>query len=356
LIITAFRNCIRTVLNLGILCALFACPVPVDAKDMSDLYTTEELIKSHYILELQTKRNFEILLSNILQSEPLSKDERKRATNIRLKMPLPLHGQHNDIMEFYAKGGEVVLPVLSVKFLHDIMLANAWLHLNGFDTRTIDYYVSMLKHKHRTEFEDAHYPKPFEALGLPSSDPYVLISTDKEVEYAYFGTTSVALGFIVAHEIAHVVYGHTIGGPRKTVKKRLEEEQKADAFAIRALSRMRLDLGALPIYLTLTLAWEQLAPGFLSPKHYEEFLENVRDHPLTAERVRAIGTEMYGNPTLYAQTLDTQALDDVRRVATNIQRLADLLERDNYLLTLSAIGIHGTLDYLQLRPIQGAPP
>ncbi len=61
----------------------------------------------------------------------------------------------------------------------------------------------------------------------------------------------------LAHELGHILLGHT--KPRKaTLKQRVQEEKDADAFALKAVSRIRPDAEAMVMYFSLTSIWTRV--------------------------------------------------------------------------------------------------
>ncbi len=303
----------------------------VDAKDMSGLYSTEELQTWHYILELQTQRNFEIV-----RTQGLSGKERQRASAVRLEMPL--RGPEKDVIEYFAENDTIVLPVLSLKFLNDILLANAWLYAHGYDPRTIDDYVSMLKYRKAADFSLGRYPRPLDVLEIPQSpEGGIILGSDPKVEYAFFAIANVASGFIMAHELGHVVLGHT----RKsagTFKERLREEQDADAFALRALSRIGSEVSVMMMFFTLTSSWSPMVADFPSREEYERFLREA-NHPVNGERIRALARRaMLEND---AQT---------QRIGQKMMLLGDLIDNESYQRALAARGRSASLSSLRRRP------
>lgn len=351
-----YRRVTRTATALLSLLMLTAVAEP---KDMSSLYTTQDLETWHYILELQTQKNFEILLS-----QGLDEKEKVKASGVRLEMPL--RGRHKDLIEFYAEGKTVVVPVLSLKFLNDVLLANAWLYLHKFDTRTVDEYVSMLKHNEAADFPGGRYPQPLDALGIPAQARLVPPG-DPEFKSAFFGTMVVTSAFIMAHELGHVVLGHATGGA-KTLKERLQQERDADSFALRTLSRIQPGTQSMVIFFTISAAWAPTITDFPSRKAYEQYLTQDADHPLTGERIRALGQEVYDNPGnfLFNEELrgETRSAEpptvepptaeniaSVKRGATNIIKLGDLVSDEKYQRNLAIDGIGTNLDRLKPRPL-----
>jgi hypothetical protein len=340
-----------------LLFALVFSALTAKAKDMSDLYSTQELETWRYILEAQTRANFEMLLS-----QGLDEREKLQVSGIRLEMPL--RGKQNDLLEYYAREKTIFVPVLSLKFLHDILLANAWLYLHGFDPRTVDEYVSMLKYNDRADFPGGRYPRPLEALGIPK-EAKIIPSGDREFERAFIGTMLVTSGFIMAHELGHVVLGHTTRLD-VTLQDRFRYEQDADAFALRALSRIRPDADNMVMFLTLTSAWVPIITDFPSREAYEQYLIKEADHPLTGKRIRALGREVYNNPRqfLFREELRGEMRDVERPTPENIARvqsfgtkiikLGDLVDDEAYLRSLAIRGLGTNLR--RLRPRRADAP
>lgn len=295
-----------------------------------------------YILELQTRRNFEILVS-----KGLAKDEVQRASSLRLEMPLETTG----LLDFWAKGDTVYVPVLSLKFLNDILLANAWLYYHGFDPGTIDEYVAMLKYRDASNFPGGRYPRPLDALGIPqSSEGGLIVGSDKEVEEAYFGSSNIASGFIMAHEIGHVLLGHTKQSG-KTVAERVRDEQAADAFALRVVSRVQPEVEYMTMYFSLTAVWSPNKPDFSSPQEYQAYLSTLADHPVTAERIRALGREAYKNPARFLYpNAPPENLARMQRLGLNVIKVGDLSDNEAEQKRLAIIGRYAPLVSVKPRP------
>jgi len=330
-----------------------------EAKDMSNLYSPEELQTWHSILESQTQQNFELLLS-----QGLDEQDKLKASGIHLE--IPLRGRQNDLMEFYADAKTVVIPVLSLKFLHDVLLANAWLYSHKFDPRTVDDYISMLKYNEAADFPHGRYPRPLDALRIPLEQPPIDPISDPQFYNAFMGSFLVTTGYIMAHEIGHVVLGHTTS-PATNLKDQLRQEQDADAFALRALSRIRPDVEGMMMYLTLTAGWGPLIVDFPSREAYEKFIIRNVDHPLTGERLRALGRVVYDHPEqfLFREELrgdmrnverpTPENIARVKRNGTNIIKLGDFVDDETYQRSLAIRGIGTSLDRLKPRPLPPAP-
>ncbi len=349
-------RCLRAARALiALLLLLMLGAIGAAAKDMSGLYSTQELETWHYILELQTRKNFDILLSQALDAK-----EKLRASGITLKMPL--RGRHGDLMEFYAQGKTVVVPVLSLKFLNDMLLASAWLYFHGFDPRTVDDYVSMLKYNDAADFHGGRYPQPSDALGIPR-EVWTGALSEGELKNAFYDTLVVTTGFIMAHEIGHVVLGHTARTDNVTLKERIRQEEDADAFAMRALSRIQPDVEGMAMFFTLMSAWTPMVTDFPSRTAYEQYLTTDADHPLTGERIRAMGRELYNNPKLFlfreelrgeVRNVERPTPENIareKRLGTKIIKLGDLVDDESYQRALAIRGLGTNLSGLRPRPI-----
>jgi hypothetical protein len=337
---------------IALLFFLFSNGPKVQAKDMSSLYDTSELETWHFILEPQTRRNFEILISRGL-------DDNQKANGQAISLQLPLVGRYKDVLEYYAHDKTIVVPILSLKFLHDLLLANAWLYINGFDFRTIDQYVSKLKYNEATDFPFKRYPKPLPALGIPAEAR--LPPWPPDLETTYMSSATVASCFIMAHEIGHVVLGHTTN-PATTLKGRLREEEDADAFALRALTHIRPDVADMSMFLSITSAWAPMITDFKSREAYEQFLTQETDHPITGERIRALGTQIRNNPRLFLwreeyrgavrKSADLPTPENIARVQRRgemIIKLGDQADDEEHQRNLAIHGIGTSLDSLKPR-------
>lgn len=165
----------------------------VQAQDVSLLYSTSELqrIGNRY------QPNLRGLWEQDLLSR-LTRDERVRAGNVTLN--LPLVGAARYPLEFYSdpSSRQVFLPIASVKFMDDLAVAFAYYGKMGCDTGTVSDYAAVLRFRP----QDAK-GSPLDTLGVPRSaldDPFVNDVAQKILKSTIF--------FVMAHEYAHVMYQH----------------------------------------------------------------------------------------------------------------------------------------------------
>lgn len=249
----------------------------MQAADYSRLYSRDTLQQAYqaYAENLRGVWNEDLL-------GRLTVTERQAASNIRLS--LPLVGRHAHPFDYYAQAasGEVTIPILSVKFFDDIAIATAWLERKGCETLVVSDYVGMIRYQDPTNFPRGQFPPPLQALGVPDDaleDSFVNDVSGKALKSAIY--------FLMAHELAHVLYGHQGSTPQR--------ESEADAFALNLMRRISVTPMGMSIFFLVASRFE-LAPGdFQSLSLYERYLREEATHPLTSSRLLSIAQGIRSN-------------------------------------------------------------
>src|SRR5262249_37293806 len=90
------------------------------------------------------------------------------------------HVSDREPLGFYSGGDQIVASTASLKFLFEITLAQRWLEMNGFDTATVNQYLTMVRY---WDAKRDRPPKPLETLCIPPN--LRLIPKSSKVPRAY---------------------------------------------------------------------------------------------------------------------------------------------------------------------------
>lgn len=267
----------------------------------------------------------------------LTAQERQALANVTLSFPL----RDPELMGFYSSfpPPKIVFPVEALKFLDDLSTAYAWLWANDYRLETIEEYAAMLRYKKQSDFPGGRYPKPFEALGIPANaldDPQV-----DQLSLRFFNS---ARAFILAHELAHLLYRHTGG--------KVQDEMQADQFAVELLSRTHtIPMGAILYFQSLA----HLTPNraqFPSDAAWQKFLKEESTHPLNSQRIRAIANSLNQFAPNFPGPSDPNpalTVETVRFVATGLEPVAEYLEDPEIQLCVAEMAANADLSSLKPR-------
>ena len=300
-----------------------------NAPKLYDLQTLE------YWQQRYSKSNTRILKEGL---EPyFTASEQQTFTNVILAFPL----RDAQLMGFYASypPPKIVFPVENLKFLDDISTAYAWLWANGYRLETIEEYAAMLRYKNQRDFPSGRYPKPLEALGIPAN-----ALDNSEVDELSLRLFNSARAFILAHELAHIFYGHT--------GSNVENEIQADQFAVELLSRTHtIPMGAILFFQSLT----HLAPNraqFANDAAWQKFLREDKTHPLNSQRIRAIANHLNRLAPQFPSSTDPNpnlTIETVRFVGTELQSIAEYLDNPDIQLCVAEMAANAEVSSLQPR-------
>jgi len=198
---------------------------------LSQMYKARELNAAKR-LETAVRKIYRIVI------EPVLKENEKRGLgDLDIRFPLP--NAEDDILNFFAfrerERAVVVMPVLSLKALEDLTTAYAWVHTNGMKPETIDLYYAMLRHRAPENFPGGAYPDVLTALKIPKN-----AYEQPGVDTLSLRLRNTAFAFILAHELAHVIFRHKGYGRISRAQARRDETQ-ADKFALSVLARQGVD-------------------------------------------------------------------------------------------------------------------
>lgn len=252
--------------------------------DFSTIYTQETLTYWRPIFELRVRDLIRIHIQPklaMLGREALP------------KVDLPLRGSGGSPFDFhYDRSSDTLeIPVLSAKFLYDMVAASEWLRTHGFGDCTV-FYLSALKYQGASQFPNGHYVTPFEALDIPHDAHMAIAFETLSYRFTFEELFNSALLFIVAHEIGHALYS-----PDNPVKLLTSQEQEvlADIFAGRVVAGSEFTLiGIERAFLYLTI-FDRTADEFATQDKYVKWLDSA-PHPMTAARVAGFGTQFAEHP------------------------------------------------------------
>lgn len=230
--------------------------------------------------------------------------DRERQQLGRINLDLSRREYPDHPLNFYAAtGGNVVLPLSSVKLVSDLSLALAWYNRNRLPEQKVFDYAAMLAF--RGPAPDGVKALPLAALGVPDdadNDPAVNGLFQK-----LFGTTMV---FIMGHETGHLFHGHraNVGETRSR-----QQEGEADAFAVELMARM----GEPPIGISF---YFMMAAPF-------ECAERST-HPLSGERINRLVAALRNNASLFARNKpspqqERQLVESITQELGKVAKLVD---------------------------------
>ena len=308
---------------LGLTCILAA--VGASANDWSSLYDSARLAREKPRLDTRANEMFNLAIRRLLTSD-------ESARTAAVTVDVPLIGVHHEPLEFYSRGHVITAPVLSMLFLEDLCTAYAWLYFNGYRLETIEEYVSMLKYRGADAF-GGRYPPPLAALRIPGN-----ALADRRVDDLARRLRNEALGFILAHELAHLYYRHPGNGREVPRATSVRNEQQADNFAMEILRRSAgIPLGAL-LFFQATAYFSPNRGDARSDSEWQTFLTRENDHPLTPDRLEAMAGFLDRNATDFAR-LDAGkpgAVETVRFVAGGFTKLAAFLKNPDLQKVMAA--------------------
>jgi hypothetical protein len=284
---------------------------------MVELYPLSRLTQEQPRFERRIGELYRILAGLIVQGGAPDVEQRI-LQDVRLRYPMA--DPNGSPLNFFSSGTIVTMPVLSLLFIEDLCTAYAWLDRHGYSLETIDEYVAMLQYKPVAELPGNRYPSPLEALEIPAS-----AVDEPDAGQLGLRLRNSAYAFILAHELGHVVRGHP-SYDKVTMEQARKNEAEADAFALDVLqSASEIPMGAV-LYFQLA-AYMMPNPGLFaaegkSEADWEEAMRTWITHPLTSDRLEAIGLKVNEEA---AQTRPTAERETMEFIAIRIGKIAEIL-------------------------------
>jgi hypothetical protein len=205
--------------------ALLLLPADARAQDWAGFYDRQTLVYWHGQTPPGIEENFrEVVWPKLLP------DEKRKLSRVTLDFPLE---DARQLMNFYAVWGggkqTITLPISSIRFLADIVLAEAWLGVSGYSTDPVTDYLAMLKYQWPDRLAGRRY-RPREALGIPDD-----ATANPRVERRFQRDFGTAIVFVLGHELGHLYYQH---GTNVSLERSRQQEEEADRFAMELMRRI----------------------------------------------------------------------------------------------------------------------
>jgi hypothetical protein len=269
-----------------VLCLFIACSAPAPCSaDVSSMYARSELEEAAPRLTAAVTKIYDLGVK-----PHLTPDELSRLRDFGLRFPLP--SPSDEVLNFYADeaGGKpiVVMPILSLKVVEDMATAYAWLYHNGMSLGTIDLYFSMLRHKPKGDLPAGKYPPLLATLGIPTN-----ALQDAKIDQLSLSFRNQAFAFVLVHELGHILHKHK-GYNLITKAQARADEAEADRFALDVLARTQTaPLGAILFFQAQVYSHPHRGE-FADRQSWQEYLLTTSTHPLTVDRIAAMGDYIEG--------------------------------------------------------------
>lgn len=253
--------------------------------DVSAMYPRSELDNAAPRLTAAVTKIYDLGVKPHLTREELS---RLRAFGFHFPLPSP----GDEVLNFYANdaGGKpiVVMPILSLKVVEDMATTYAWLYQNGMSLATIDLYFAMLRHKPKRDLPEGKYPPLLATLGIPAN-----ALKDAQIDQLSLSFRNQAFAFVLVHELGHILHKHRDYDTISKAQARADEAE-ADRFALDVLARTQTaPLGAILFFQAQVYSHPHRGE-FADRQAWEQYLLTTSTHPLTVDRIAAMGDYIEG--------------------------------------------------------------
>ncbi len=296
----------------GFLMLLALWTAQAAAAPAPEIYSKQELAgdKDRY-----TQR-FQILLQKGLW-DFMTPDERRALRGVVVRHPMR-GGNPLSVKSLVFKGTPIVqAPVMSLKFIEDLSVAYAWRYSNNYSLEPMDEYLFMLKHRPSEKFPGGRVPDPTAALGVPSR----IWERDPQVNDLSLRFRNTAWAFILAHELGHLRFGHTLTDPSRAEIQR--QEEAADKFAVDLLARSETIPMGMILWFQATAGYMRNRSDFPSDVAYSEWVRTKADHPVNGNRMRALASIMQRQA---ASARDANRADVLRFIATRLAAIGEIVD------------------------------
>jgi hypothetical protein len=279
----------------------------VRAGNLDNIYDDQELANLQPRYERGWRSNYNDFFLPVFTAA-----ERARFAQVRIRFEP--HVSDREPFGFYSGGDQIVASTASLKFLFEITLAQRWLEMNGFDTATVNQYLTMVRY---WDAKRDRPPKPLETLCIPpesSIDPKIVESAE--------GIFNDAAYFVLLHEYGHALYRHPGNLMVPPAESRANEEA-ADLFALSVFARRESPPAGVPWFFFVTTQLLEFSPDAGSASQRASLA--ARTHPVSPERLRAVARQIVAQTNAYAKGFKPGAHNSPLTLALEISRLANLL-------------------------------
>lgn len=208
-------------------------------------------------------------------------------------------------------------PLLSIKFIEDLSVAYAWRYQNGYSLEPIDEYLVMLKHRPAKTFPGGRAPDPMTALGVP---PRVW-ERDPKVDDLSLRFRNTAWAFILAHELGHLRFGHTLTDASPAEMQR--QEEMADEFAVDLLGRSRTIPMGMILWFQATAGYMKNRSDFPSGAAYFQWARTKAEHPVSGSRMRNLASRIKRQASA---ARDANRADVLQFIAVRLAAIGETIE------------------------------
>ena len=277
------------------------------AGNLDNIYDDQELSNLQPRYERGWRNNYNDIFLPVFTPA-----ERARFAQVRIRFEPRVPDR--EPFGFYSGGDQVVASTASLKFLFEIALAQRWLEMNGFDTATVNQYLTMLRY---WDAKRGRPPKPLETLCIPpesSMNPQIVESAE--------GIFNDAAYFVLLHEYGHALYRHPGNDMVPPAQSRANEEA-ADLFALSVFARREAPPAGVPWFFYVTTQLLEFSPDAGSVSQHASLA--ARTHPVSPERLRALARQILAQNNAFAKGFKPGARNSPMTLALEISQLANLL-------------------------------
>lgn len=282
------------------------------AEAAPELYSNQQLAAE----QERYAQKFQFLLERGLRAF-MSPEERRRLHGVVVRHPLrgtsPI-----SINSVVVEGIPMVrAPVEALKFIEDLSVAYAWRYSNRYSLEPMDEYLVMLRHRPVQEFSGGQVPDPITALGVPPR----IWARDSQVDDLSLRFRNTAWAFILAHELGHLVFGHTkTNAPPAEIQL---QEEAADQFAVDLLARSDTIPMGMILWFQATAGYMRNRSDFPSDSAYFEWVRTEASHPVNGRRMRSLASMMRRQA---AAERDPNRADTLQYIARRLMDIGEIVD------------------------------
>ncbi|MGA2614193.1 MAG: hypothetical protein ABSG38_12190 [Spirochaetia bacterium] len=302
------------------LSVLSLAPMTICSQDLSTLYPDSTL----RYWQARYAPNIMYNLEEVVLPE-LTADESSVLGPVRVDFPLV--GSYGDPLNFYSDvlGRVIFMPILSIKFVDDLSVAEAWLEAKGVGYGRIADYIAMLKYKKPSEFPGGRYLPPLQAMNIPND-----ALNDAAVNDTSQKILKSAIVWIMAHELGHLYHRHPSYNAVSAAVAR-DNETEADNFATEMMRRIGVVPVGAGIYMLAAVNWCGNRGDFSTEGEYEDYLRRA-NHPITSERLNNLAQliELSADDFARKEPNRSSALVATHKVAEQFRELSKILSDSSF--------------------------